>query len=380
MFDMNRNRCLAFYVDMVGVRNRLFGEQTRMLEDLSVLSKKVGVDVVVLIPGYVKTKCAWRFLPDKNTWVKEPAVAPSIVIRRSGTFLPNSRVFVKQDLAYFSQRKLLHTLPFECSNKWKLYRTLYDDPLVQPFLPFTQFASSPTQVYEAALRRKDVYVKPLAGAQGICIYRFTLVSANVVRAVWEERIVPRQMERRSKNFQPQTKVFEQRISGEREFREFWPKSNLKQCVIQDTVFLQHDDEGRPFDFRWLVQSSDSPNIIARVARVGKKNGVTTNIHTGGLAIPAEKAFHKLSSQARTSLISLMDDVSNKVVTRLANRYGHFAEVGIDLAVDLNGQVFVFEVNPTPGRRMLRSLSPSLREMSLMELLEYASRAIGSHGS
>lgn len=377
---MNSNRCLAFYVDMVGVQGRLFGEQTRMLEDLSDIGRKTGLDVVVLVPGYVQSKSGWRFLPNRKIWTKAQSIVPSIVIRRSGTFSPNKRTFVKQDLAYFSERRLLHTLPFECSNKWKLYRILYDDPFVRPFLPFTQFVKSPRQVYEVMRTRKDVYVKPIAGAQGICVYRFMLEPENVIRAVWEERIVPRDMERKTKHFQPQTTVLEEKIYNQREFEQFWSKTKLKQCVLQDTVFLQHDEQGRPYDFRWLVQSSDAPAIIARVARVGKKNGVTTNIHTGGTAISAQKVFHKLSPLQCQALLAQMDHVSGKVVERLVRQYGHFAEVGIDLAVDMDGRVFVFEVNPTPGRRMLRALSPSLREMSLQTLIEYASRAIGSHDS
>jgi hypothetical protein len=380
MPDMDRNRCLAFYVDMVGVQNRLFGEQTRMLEELSMLGKDAGIDVVVLIPGYINSRCGLRFLPSKKTWVKVQAVVPSIVIRRSGTFSPNKRIQARRDLIYFAKHRLLHTLPFECSNKWKLYRVLHGDPLVRPFLPFTLFASSPGQVYNAMRLRKDIYVKPLSGAQGICIYRFMLEPQNVIRAVWEERIVSRDTERRTKRFQPETRLREEKISGEWGLERFWPKTGLKQCIIQDTVFLQNDEEGRPFDFRWLVQSSDLPVIIARVARVGKQNGVTTNIHTGGTAMEAERVLQKLPPKEQQAFISQMDDVANKVVSQLDCQYGHFAEVGIDLAVDVSGRIFIFEVNPTPGRRMLRALSPSLREISLQTIIEYASRAIESHDS
>ncbi len=76
------------------------------------------------------------------------------------------------------------------------------------------------------------------------------------------------------------------------------------------------------------------------------------------------------------VIAAVDRVALAVAKRLQRLYGPFAEVGIDLALRKSGEVVVFEVNPTPGRRMLRSLPGNIREMSLHCLVEYAIRANG----
>ncbi len=376
---MNRVRRLAFYVDMVGVKARPFGEQTRMLEELTLLGQEYGVDVVVLNPGYIRTNQGWRYDKIKRLWRMGGEILPDIVIRRSGTFSSGLKRFIRQDLTFFSSRHLLHTLPLECSNKWKLNRTLYRDDLLRPHLPFTQFVSTPEQIYAIARQRKDVYVKPIAGAQGASVFRLRSESENVVRAIWERRLVSRDTERHSKFFQPRTEVLEQRIVGQEQLHEFWSKTKLQKCVVQDTVMLQQDEQGRPYDFRWLVQSSTAPKIMARVARVGQKNGVTTNIHTGGLAMWADQVFPTYTQVKKRIILTQMDEIACAVTRLLAIEFGHFAEIGIDLAVDTSDKIFVFEVNPTPGRRMLRSLSPAIREMSLRTLLEYASRATAPDG-
>lgn len=372
---MSRIPCLGFYVEMVNVRKRMFGEQTRMLEELTRIGHELDVSVIVLPPGYAKTGVHWRYDIQHGDWVQGSVSIPDIVIRRSGTFSASSMQFLNQDLKLFSSRHILHTLPLRCSNKWILFKTLSASNSIRKYLPYTQLVTTAEQVYSIATRRKDVYVKPLAGAQGACIYRLKLDSDNRLGAVWERRLVSRDTERRTNLFRPTTEVFDQKFSEQNDFSKFWSKTKLQKCVIQDTVRLQRNEEDCPYDFRWLVQSSDKPKIVARVARVGQKYGITTNIHTGGTAVSAEEVFSHYGDAKRRTIIAEMDDIALSVVQILVQEFGPFAEVGIDLAVDTKDKIFMFEVNPTPGRRMLRALSPTVREMSLRALIEYASRAI-----
>jgi hypothetical protein len=75
-------------------------------------------------------------------------------------------------------------------------------------------------------------------------------------------------------------------------------------------------------------------------------------------------------------VKRLDAIAYAVYRRLQKSYGDFGEIGIDLAVRSDQSVILFEVNPTPGRRMLRSISKEAREMSLIRLLEYASFKAG----
>lgn len=373
---MSSSRYLAFYVDLNGESKRRFGEQTRMFEELTRVGNQHGFEVLILTPGFAQSHTGWKYNVKKQCWAFTTVTIPDIVIRRSGTFSARTRSKVQADLSYFTSHHLLHTLPFACSNKWNLYSDLVSDPQIKPYLPFTQLASNSETIYKLARLRKDVYVKPVAGSQGISIFRLRARQEHGVRASWEYRSIARGDNHLPKASDKMTQVREQIFFGPESFNHFWAKTKLRSCVVQDTVRLKCDAKGSPFDFRWLIQSSDIPQIIARVVRVGRKNAVTTNIHSGASAMPAEQLLAKSFPEDRINLLRKMDEISLSVVSRLAKRYGQFAEIGIDLAVDKNERIFLFEANPTPGRRMLRALPSNVREMSLQALVEYATRVTG----
>jgi glutathione synthase/RimK-type ligase-like ATP-grasp enzyme len=383
---------LGLYVDIQPSSSRPFGEQTKLFEDLSIAGQRLGVCVTVLGPTVYPGMQAWRFFSkkmsqteksgDKRTtvgqWERVFMESPDIVLRRSGSFTKQHESAALQDLKQFSNANILHTLPRTCSNKWKLYGFLRKIPEIRSFLPYTTMATQASQVYHAVRSRADVYIKPLMGAQGVSIYHLKWDGASICVS-WEERILPRKTERMSTLFQPETRIREQRISSLPDFSSFWETTRLKRCLVQDKVALRCVGS-QPTDFRWLLQSSDQPVVIARVARLGKPGAVTTNIHTGGQAVAAEEVFSKLTAFSEgNSIISELDDLAATVAKALAREHGHFAELGIDFALDEAGRIFLFEINPTPGRRMLRSLEPSVRELSIHEMLEYAIRATGFTG-
>jgi len=367
--------CLGLYAERFANPLRMFGEQTKLFEDLTERSGEVGLDVVVFTPNSFKAGQAWRYIPRKEQWQSVAIQNVDIVLRRSGTFRKEFTQQVTTDMRYFKQKGVLHTLPRDCSNKWKLYQTLRQDKILKSYLPYTALAESGKEVYEKIINRKDVYVKPIGGAQGISVFRLKAADGAVL-ASWEKRKVSRVTERISTKFEPRTAIRTETFSSFPQFQQFWQRTGLRRCIVQDTVQLPRILDNQPYDFRWLVQSSDVPIVVARVARIGQPNAVTTNIHTGGMARDASALLEEVKYIKPQALLRKMDEVALSVARRLADKHGHFAELGVDLAIAENRQIYIFEVNPTPGRRMLRSLSDNVREMSLQMLLEYAMRATG----
>lgn len=369
----NSSTVLGLYVDRVPSPVRPFGEQTRMFEEMSSMSQSFGVTVVVLTPGDVFQRQASVFDDETKVWKRCGNVVPDVVLRRSGAFRSGKRGQAEMELRQLQMQGKLHTLPRNSSNKWTLYQLLSNTEQLRDNLPRTTLCLSGRDLYQAVQARGDVYLKPPGGAQGVSIYHLKR-SGSVVQASWERRVVPRLTERLTNTFQPQTRVMEQAIQSEQQLELFWRGLKLKRAIVQDTVSLPKKD-GAPFDFRWLVHSSDQPKILARVARIGQPEAITTNIHTGGTAVAAQTVIDEVFGKAkRQRYVTEMDRIAKQVVEALAKRYGAFAEVGIDMALTPDGQVYIFEMNPTPGRRMLRALGPGVRRLSLESLLEYASRA------
>lgn len=366
---------LGLYVDKVDKPLRPFGEQTRMFEEMTTYGQALGVYVVVLTPGDVTRNTASRFDAPMGTWTECANLHPNLVLRRSGTFSPGHTAQAEADLKLLQQQGKLHTLPRTSSNKWTLYQVLTQSAEFQDRLPKTMLCRNGRELYQFVRDRQDVYLKPPGGAQGVSIYHLRR-NGNVVVASWERRMVPRKTERESDVFLPETRVLERTLATEAACIDFWREIKLKRAIVQDTVKLPRKD-GSPYDFRWLVHSSDHPTVLARVARIGKPQAITTNIHTGGVAVPAETMVARTVGKDQSeSVISQMDDVAKDVVRAFAHKYGPFAELGVDLALTEAGGIYIFEVNPTPGRRMLRELGEGTRRLSLESLLEYAIRATG----
>lgn len=366
--------CVGFYSNLESTSERPFGEQTNMFIDLSRLGAQKGVDVVILTPGYLRTRRGWRFDYRTERFVQMAIPHPDIIIRRSGTFLPGLLAQVVEDLNSFKSEGKLHTLPRICGNKWALYQTLKTDPQLSGRFPETVLAKNAQEVYRLIQQKGDVYVKPVSGAQGIQVYHLFIEGGKVV-AAWERRLQKLNTKTRLRdNFQ--TDVVSKSFASFAEFSRFWRQTRLHRCLVQDTVVLPRTLKNEPFDFRWLVQNCGEYTVLARVARIGQSGAVTTNIHTGARAMAAETALKAAVWLEPQNVIRQLDEVALRVAERLEAKYGPFAEVGVDMAVRPDGRVFVFEANPTPGRRMLRSLNGDVRKLSLVCLLEYAMRATG----
>lgn len=333
----------------------------------------MGVRVIVLTPGDYGTNQGLRYNPERRTWVRERAVVPDIVLRRSSSFSKATAALATRELNQLKAIGKLHTLPRIASNKWTFYKLLARVPQLRGHLPRTSLCSSGRELFNTLQSRSDVYIKPLGGSRGVSIYRLRRDGAALL-ASWERRIVPRKHDQTSNVFQPDTRIEERAIPTLADCLAFWKETKLRRAIVQDTVCLPKRD-GSPYDFRWLMGGSDKPQVVARIARLGRPQSITTNIHTGGRAVEAEEMIEDIVGKSqRDQTVRRLDQVAMRVVQTLAKAYGPFAEVGIDLALTENGDIYIFEMNPTPGRRMLRNVDSSLHRLSLEAILEYVIRA------
>ncbi|MBX5437564.1 MAG: YheC/YheD family protein [Alicyclobacillaceae bacterium] len=369
---------MGLYADAVESKTRPFGEQTSMFGDLARLGRTMGVEVVVLVPGYARSRIGWTWTgPSSNHWEKCSVPLPDVVLRRSGAFRSASQSVVVRDLALFQRTGLLHTLPRRCSNKWYFYQWVQSRRDLGVHMPESALAKGADDVARFLRRQRDIYLKPVTGAQGVSVYRLRTAVDGIV-ATWDER-VPSHRGQRSPAavqaaVQPVARTAERRLAGGADLRAFWASTGLYQAVLQETVELPRTREGCPFDLRWLIQFADRAQVVARVARVGRPDAVTTNIHTGAQAVDAADLIQSLPGWHPEKVLEALDRVALRVANALAAEFGRYAEVGIDLAVRTDGTPVLFEVNPTPGRRMLRALPGNVREISLRRLLEYAIKA------
>ncbi|KEO84223.1 YheC/YheD family protein [Tumebacillus flagellatus] len=350
---------------------RPFGGLTALFRDMMPLAEQLGLSLYVFTPGDAKWQEGWVnasvYNPRTKQWQKAKRPLPDLVLPKILGTPPAWREEVLHDTEQFQRRVPCGTFNNATGNKWTVHEQLHANADLRRWLPETERITSPGVVDAMLARRGSVYIKPAIGTQGMRIYRLDTQDGKVL------------VQHRSKS-----KTVHRKFAPEsRELHAFVKKNFLarRTFLVQQTLPLLTLRGGRPVDFRWLVQKDGSNEwcVTARVARVGAANRLTTNLHTGGSAVLAETLLQKNGwgdATARRRLLEELDEAAFAICRTLERHAGRIGELGLDFGLTRQGNVYLIEVNPRPGRQMLLDTSPDLRRLSLLRNLEYAKSTTG----
>lgn len=238
--------------------------------------------------------------------------------------------------------KLMDITKGRMFNSWRfsklfLYEYLSKNGELSKFLPATGRVVSYEQIKDFIDKYKDVILKPanLSRGRGICIIRKDKDSFRI----YDYR--GREAEERA-------------LENEEALKEFFDDNEdlFDDYIIQKCLSLAKID-GRLFDIR-IVMQKDTPldwkksGIECRVAANGN---LVTNISRGGYAVEIDealdRAFH-VSFGQREELKKQLDDLCYKMCSCLDEIDQHFAEFGIDIAIDEDKKFWIIEVNVFPS--------------------------------
>lgn len=348
-----------------------FGPQDGLFADLARLGKARGLDVYVLTPGHLDeaARVAWGYKWDakERSWRLERRPWPQVWMRRV-TWRPAPVVeTMERDYDLLAQSGAKEaSFPRPLSEKWTVHRLLSENSELRPHLPATVLAQRPFELLNAVQSWGDVYIKPVRGTHGWNVTRVVLDGHGYrVRESGQNR--------------------EFFLSTDRELlRHFNLSGSSGALIAQRTVSLIRTAKGEPLDLRYLIQRGDGgkQHCTAVIARVAGSESVTTNVHTGAVAMKTDRAEERLPLHARAAFREAVARglmVAQRAFAELCQYHENLAELGIDIAVDSWGKVYILEVNPVPGRRMLRVTDSRLRLLSLERLVEYAVWCMGYSG-
>jgi len=127
----------------------------------------------------------------------------------------------------------------------------------------------------------------------------------------------------------------------------------RRYLIQEGIDLIKVD-GLSTDFRALTQRNDTGqwDVTSIVARISASNTFVSNLARGGKLTSVKDAIARsnlaapLHAAAIARLRKAALDIAQAVEKKIA---AHFAELGIDLAVDTQGRVLLLEINSKPSK-------------------------------
>jgi len=133
--------------------------------------------------------------------------------------------------------------------------------------------------------------------------------------------------------------------------------------------------GRPVDFRALVQKTAGGvwKVTSIVARTAGTNRFVSNVAQGGTVGTVAQTVAKTNLAAgRTGLTARLQHAALSIAKCVDERIpAHFGELGVDLAVDRTGRVWLLEVNSKPSKNDSSLLSDQKVRPSVRHLVRYA---------
>lgn len=331
-----------------------FGKFTIYAEELSAKALSNGIFPYFFtfndINSEDDTVQAW-FIKN-NKWEKKSYPLPNVVYNRIA-----SRSVEKKVLPLINLLKDKHKFIFfndRFIDKWETYQILKPTPLKE-LLPKTIKYLGSRSLSEMLNTYSTIYLKPINGALGLGIFKVEKDSSQY-------KVQYSRMQG------PTTLTFS---SFAKMYKYLKPRLSSRPYLVQQGLDLVSLNNKRPIDFRILIQKNSKGdwNVISMVARMATDQNFVSNIAQGGTQNSVGEILKSLKLPVKSTR-SLFRETALQIAKAIEKSLnGNFAELGIDLALDTKGKIWLLEVNSKPSKNDEVRESISARP-SVTNLIKY----------
>ncbi|NHN31588.1 YheC/YheD family protein [Paenibacillus sp. S3N08] len=337
-------------------------EELAYFRKLSIAGRKLGLQVLVFTPddidGSKRKIKALVYDPPSGKWQRKMALIPDLIYDRCRYHGVHNYHKISR---FRSQYNKLHYISHPLANKWNMHQALSENADIAPHLPATIRYNSQKDMIGLLKQHQRIFLKPRNGTGGRGIVRLQRISNSLFLMQGRDeqrRIIPPQ---RISETQISAKLSTWRLQG--------------RYIIQQGIPLTLKD-GRVHDFRMLIQKDGKGDwqVTGCAGRIGPRHSVTSNLHGGGTAIAMEKLLLQRfgSPDKVASIKEEAYKLGMDVAQFLEQKFGKQCEIGIDLAIDPKGKVWLLEVNPKPSREVFYRIGERVTyRRAITRPLEYA---------
>ncbi|MFC7391659.1 YheC/YheD family protein [Scopulibacillus cellulosilyticus] len=226
-------------------------------------------------------------------------------------------------------------------NKWMIYQMLKNHPLSSQYLPNTKENFTRQDIIQFLNHYKAIYFKPKNGSKGQGIKKLQKDNKEIICEYYQQG-------------QYQIKKYDA-LDDLISFH--FPGNLLSHYILQQGINLIKEN-GRPIDFRIHTNKDGDGKwqMSAAAAKVAGKDSITTHVSYGGQVKSLHDLFSKKAEEyliklknAAITLTEIIDQQSNELI----------GELGLDIGIDEDGRIWLFEANSRPGRTIFKS--PAIRK-------------------
>lgn len=289
---------------------------------------------------------AWYYRTGK--WIKHISPLPDVIYER----VPNRKAEnLAQVQSCISQLKTLTKCQIFNQgffNKWSVHEWLFQNETTQKYIPETVLSPSVQTLQQMLEKHEMVYLKPIRGSLGLGIFRITYSSSKGYYCRFHGG---------DRNILHRFTTLESLLShyfhkNKQKFKGYLAQQGIQLIQIQK----------RPVDFRVHVHKdhTDQWKVVGIGSKLAGIGSVTTHVRTGGTLLSTQQLFDKnFGNKAELMLQSLKDTAINISEVLEENADGPLGEIGMDMGIDQNFRIWLFECNAKPGRHIFDH--PTLRE-------------------
>lgn len=286
----------------------------------------------------------------ESGWQKITVPFPNVIYDR----LPNRRSEKKEsNLSVKERLQKEYLIPWYNPgffNKMDVYERLQQDSASAVYLPETHPFTSFSMIESMLADYGHVFIKPINGSLGFGIHQIIFDRES-------QAYFCRYRERNGENKLRKYQTLEAL------FKHIFKNRSLSHMLVQQGIHSLRVNK-QTVDFRIHTNKDNEGNwqITAIAAKVASPGSVTTHINNGGMIKTMQEIFHspEQEKEAVKKLKKACLTLSHALETYME---GIIGEIGFDMGIDRDGNVWLFEANSKPGRSIFKH--PHLKAFDLL---------------
>jgi glutathione synthase/RimK-type ligase-like ATP-grasp enzyme len=341
--------------------DRLFGNITAWCKEIALACQQQGAFVYFLTPGGIGSDPSsvkgWTYA---GGWVKGQYPIPDVLHNRLNSRKLENLVNVQK---HFRESKAKHNTQVfneKYLNKTEVFSALSKETTAARYLPESHAVTGLATIKSMCAKHRTVFLKPVRGSLGIGIIR-------IKRSVEGGYVCHYSASNGTRTITYPTLA--------RMVAALTPRLKRQRFQIQRGLVIASVDH-RPLDFRALVQKglSGTWELTSIVGRIAGPNHFVSNLAKGGTIAQARAAIARsnIPSHRKAAVLYELKQAALTIAKGIdVTIDAHFGELGIDLAVDQSGRVWLLEVNSKPSKHDHTQLSEGRIRPSVKMLVMYA---------
>jgi len=221
--------------------------------------------------------------------------------------------------------------------KMKKHKEMIRNPILRPHLPETHWMTN-SRTLRMLQTYSSVFIKPNHGSGGNGIIRVKRLGKGYEVRCGSSRKIAR----------PSSV-----LKAIRSYRK-----SKHRYLVQKGLRLEKY-HGVIFDIRvYLQKPKHKWEISGMAARVAAPHKFVTNYHKGGHAEPLQKVLISVfqNNQSKVDACYRKIEKLSIVIAKTVNKWHSIHELGVDLAIDKKGRIWIIEANSRPGHMLFTQLT------------------------